>query len=588
MTTTTGSKKPTKQSTAQEVISLIYQKQKEQPPPDTFTVEELVQWIPQMDLNEFLVLIKDFNDSICDDTKESDDWHFAKKVYFHLIQCGKALFEWDNEVLKYVNFYAVPTPLITPDLSDDLRLVAQCAQCLQFHFPNLVIPGTMLERHSYWELMLNVTEIAGKPPALPLANHLGKAREKTLEERPTATETVAKSIEAINQLWVFAYEHNNKLKHPIAPLVKAFIDQPPRIKPDKRKTQIAPAFLKLSTITENSEQLPVGQMHTQGEPTQAMLPGFENQSVIVPALPLQVYEAAGGKPAQGGKGAPLDQRIFIRALCAFPRGEREPCGARRLETTLRNITLWAYPSRHFQRQYDLPRIHKALYNLHNLRVSYERRDWNVVQVFALPKQNTKLDDPLPLLVRMPDSVKGNGAAINVKLLEKYGATSAPKFRAVIRLAYLWDEAKIRSGGFRIYATRPQVLRNDAGYITDEKGEVIQTGKLYHTDQGWRFKQGDIPQTAWYHPLAVRVGEERNPEADKVPVLDSTDSVHLFYDDKPGAPSTIRKRKHKAVEYARQMHDEGDVVLEEDVVCEKTGKRGCRILEPRPEAIVIAD
>ena len=65
-------------------------------------------------------------------------------------------------------------------------------------------------------------------------------------------------------------------------------------------------------------------------------------------------------------------------------------------------------------------------------------------------------------------------------------------------------------------------------------------------------------------------------------------MHLFYDDKPGAPSTIGKRKHKAVEYARQMHDVGDVVLEEDVVCEKTGKHGCRILEPRPEAIVIAD
>ena len=208
--------------------------------------------------------------------------------------------------------------------------------------------------------------------------------------------------------------------------------------------------------------------------------------------------------------------------------------------------------------------------------------------FAFPEHDTKLDDPLPLLVRMPDGVKGNGAMINVMIMQRYGVESAPKFRAWIRLAYIWDKAKIRSGGARIYATRPKVLRNDEGYITDAKGQVIRTGKLYSTDRGWHCKEGNTPQTAWYHPLAITVGEERNPEADKVPVLDSTDLVHLFFDDKPQTNRNFNRRKHHALKYAYEMHEEGVIVLEPDAICHKTGKRGYRILEPRPKAIVVAN
>ena len=403
---------------------------------------------------------------------------------------------------------------------------------------------------------------------------------------------IQKTGEAFVAINRFFYDRcqqiDDKLKHPLAPIIKAWQLKGNGIKPDKQKRQIAPDFLKQSRLIGNNEELPVGMIQPPSEPTQGWLPGFERQSVIVPALPLQVYEAAGGKPTPGGKGAPLDQRLFVSTLCAYPLGEQEPDGARRLETTLRDITSWAYPTRHFQRQYDLPRIHKALYNLHNLRVSYERREWNVVQVFALPEHDTKLDDPLPLYVRMPDGVKGNGARIDVEIMRQYGVDSAPKFRAWIRLAYLWDEAKIKNGGKRIFATRPKVLRNDDGYITEAKGEVIQTGKLYPTDRGWQYKEGNIPQKAWYHPLAVQIDTERNPQADKMPVLDSTDLVHLFFDDKPQTPGTFRYRTHAAVEYAHEMHEEGNIVLEENAICNKTGKRGYRILEPRQKAIDIAN
>ena len=394
---------------------------------------------------------------------------------------------------------------------------------------------------------------------------------------------IEKSINDLTTVWqqlVNEPEHENH-PYPLSRIIKAWQhNHIPGTEMDRRKTQIAPAFLKQSRAVEMENELPIGSIHLTGEPVQSMLPSFESQSVIVPALPLEVYEAADGKPTKGGTGAPLEQRMFVSALCGYPLGIREIDGAHRLETTLRDITNWLYPTRRFQRQNDLPRIYKALYNLHNMRITYERREWSVVQVFALPNWKTKLDDSLPRLVRMPDGVKGNGAMIDIKQMQLYGVKSAPKFRAWIRLAYFWDEAKIRSGGARIFATRTKVLRNDSGYITNDLGKVIHTGKLYRTENGWRFRKGDIPQTAWYHPLAVRIGEERNPEADKVPVMDSTDFVHLFFDDKPQTNANFRLRKHEALKFARTMHAEGGIVFEEAVICEKTGKRGYRILEPR--------
>lgn len=407
--------------------------------------------------------------------------------------------------------------------------------------------------------------------------------EASINSHPISFE---ESIDEIFQIWVdIDVDHPGEFHNPIEPIVRAWQqEQIPIVEPETRKTQIAPDFLRGSRPSENAELLPIGEIHTPCE-TQPMLPGFESQSVIVPALPLQVYEAAGGKPAKGGKGAPLEQRMLISALCAYPQGQRELDDAMRLETTLRDITRWLYPTRAFHRRNDLPRIHKALHNLHNLRITYERRDWNVVQVFALPNWETKLDDPLPLYIRMPDGVKDNGAMIDVEQMQLYGVKSAPKFRAWIRLAYFWDRAKIRSGGYRIYATIPEVQRNKDGYITDALGEVICTGMLYRTKSGWKFRQGNIPQTAWYHPLAVVIGEERNPEADKVPVMDSTDLVHLFFDDKPQTPGTFRFRKHSALKFAHEMHEEGVIVLEEGVICQNTGKRGYRILQPRQKALI---
>ena len=278
----------------------------------------------------------------------------------------------------------------------------------------------------------------------------------------------------------------------------------------------------------------------------------------------------------------------MNALIALPFGERDRHGlpgSVKLETTLRDIRDWLYPNG-WTRTRQLPLIREALYDVHNKRITYERRDWSVVQVLALPNSTTKLDDPLPFSVRLPDGVSGNGPMIDVETMRLYGTESAPKFRAWIRLAYLWDEAKKRNGGYRIYATIPKVLRNENGFLTYQSGDVILSSKPKTSKDGaWQVGNGKQPQTAWYHPWAIRTGIERNPQADKVPVLSDSDMVLLFFDDSEVDRGTFRKRLHEARRTASEMEVDGKVVIERGAIDHKRGVRGWRILQVRrPKAL----
>ena len=296
----------------------------------------------------------------------------------------------------------------------------------------------------------------------PIANHILRTAGEPTEER----------LQWLHKAWDNAHRDENGLKHPLALIVRAWLQsKPPIASIEKRSKQIAPAFLKESRIT-TGDRLPTGFLHAQGNTTpQLQLPSFENieDDIIVHALPIELYE--GGKSA---RGAPLSERIFFNALLARPFGTPETWNGVKLEPTLRDYVDWLYPNG-WNRTNQLPLLRKALYDVHNKRISYERRSWNIVQVLGMPEDLTKLDDVLPLIIRYPDGVQGNGPMIDVYRMRRYGLVSASKWRAWIRLHYLWDAAKQRNGGHAIYATIPKVKRNEQGYLLDAKGNIIMTG-----------------------------------------------------------------------------------------------------------------
>ena len=547
-------------------------------PPPPLTPQILWDWMPPFDLQEFF---KDFLDQ--------PYLHFG---HHHMTKMG-----------LFLSPYYKEQPESPPHLWHDIqppsdwkdRTWHEFSMCFYRHeydvpteLPNDVL--TLIEEHlngssaATKQLQTyNITELPSySETQVRFQAYYGMLLLLAREHAQVTPEDwgIENAIEAIYDLYAEVNnKHPGRFKFPLAPVIEAWIaDQIPKAKPEHRPRQIAPGFLKDSRLVKTDTLLPIGHMHAQA-PESPMLPGFEPEgSALVPALPLDIYSTGTGS----GAGAPIDERIWMNALIALPYGQRVPHRSHRtveLKTTLRDIRDWLYPNG-WTRTRQLPLIINALHRVHNKRIAYQRRQWSLVQVIAMPDLTTKLDDPLPFYVMLPDGIKGNGAMIDVETMRLYGTQSAPKFRGWIRLAYLWDEAKKRNGGYPIYATIPEVLRNQQQHLTYPNGDLILSGKPKKGKDGkWHVPKGNQPQTAWYHPWATRTGRDiDNSNAKKVPVLTNSDLVALFYNDSVVNRSTFDTRLREAKDAARAMQADGNVAIEEDTVDPKRGVKGWRIIQ----------
>ena len=144
--------------------------------------------------------------------------------------------------------------------------------------------------------------------------------------------------------------------------------------------------------------------------------------------------------------------------------------------------------------------------------------------------------------------------------------------------YLWDTAKQRNGGYPIYAKIPRVKRNAEGYLLDARGEVICSGDPYKTKKGrWGVRRGNTPQKVWYHPAAIHIGSQRNPQCDKIPVLTDKNLVALFFDSYKVEKNTFLKRVFDAKNAAMDMEADGVLIIERDAIDTKRGIKGWRMI-----------
>ena len=299
---------------------------------------------------------------------------------------------------------------------------------------------------------------------------------------------------------------------------------------------------------------------------------LRRRSPVVNSLPLPLWDSKTHHP---GGGAPPAQRILYQAICSVPREKRD-AGPFHLLPTLRDIIQWLYAGA-YNRKRAIRLIRAALEDLESAhyRVPYQTLDYRLVTADAWPTDATPLDQIIPLRVGFPPN-STFGPRVDRERLRKWGARSAPAFRAWIRLAFLWDRAKLRNGGRRVYATRPQVRRTKEGFLLDADEKIILGGEGKYANGRWRFPPGKLPQRNWRHPRAVVIGEEPNPSANVVPELGPRDIVRLHYDDESSYDSKSKYdyRLWTSRQVMGRMHEEKDTVLH------KRG-RACRILEPRP-------
>ena len=360
---------------------------------------------------------------------------------------------------------------------------------------------------------------------------------------------------------------------PLAPLVAAWQRLAPvQVDVDRRPRAILAEPLRAAR-RQHADQLPLGlDLETPMGPSageQGYLPGLAPApSALVPVLPLALYDLAGGAMQSPGRGAPLAQRLFFEVLMSVGRLDRVPGQTARVESTYRELVAWLWPNlrrRTWDRSRHLPALYRALLELDGMRIEWERQLWRLVAVTALPTGATRPDDPAVFRVEhLPGS--DHGPLIDRALLRRFGLVSAPAWRAFLRLAYLWDHAKAKNGGRRIYATRPKVQRDRDGVLIDRDGRPVQ-------------RRDGRPVRDWSDSRAVQLygssGEllsERNPAADRVPLLGPDDLVRLAFDGDLPTGAAFRKRVQRAHEALAVMEAAGAVVVEDN-------DHGLRLLEP---------
>ena len=345
-------------------------------------------------------------------------------------------------------------------------------------------------------------------------------------------------------------EKKRAFRFPLSPIVEAWQRIDPVAEPDKHSNAIAPNILRggyLQTSVKPSAEasrLPdLGEVAAQG-PT-AELPSLETpkSGQLVPVLPLVLYDHKGQLHNHNTRGpASISIRLLFEALLGVDYDLRQPNRVIPVEATLGEVKDWLWPTG-WRRRDNLSQLQAALHELNDLLVELEVDGdvglHNLVMAHTRPDLKSSLDFPIRFQVfQLPGG--GHGPLIARQELRRWGATSAPAYRAYLRLAYLWDDVKARRRGRRVLATRPKVLRDAQGFLVDAQGRRI-------TD-----RQGQ-PTKNWSNPQAVKTGElERNPDADLVPQLGPEDLTELCYWADPKFTSQdIADRARKSAEDSSQ-------------------------------------
>ena len=319
-----------------------------------------------------------------------------------------------------------------------------------------------------------------------------------------------------------------------------------------------------------------------------VLPGRAVDSDL-PLLPLDVEDAgapllrladaAGVGALQKGRGARMDKRLLFFSLLSMPLADRHPGG--RYEHT-RPLRWWVqrlYPNRYRPSEAE-GQIRAGMRALVDATVRLPSGgEW----IPVVPRQYPdfrNLDSPLRLDIALPEDCD-HGAALPWRPLIAAGVKSDPAFDLVVGLAYLWDRAKAKNGGYRVYATRPKARRNAANrHLLAADGNIITARTatpIRKRDGTLAWPPGNVPVSDWRHPAAVIEGVERHPRADLVPPLTREGRRRLvFVSTNTPADALRRKQRQRADAAITAYEKEGGVVVE------RLPGGSWRLLQPAPE------
>jgi len=262
--------------------------------------------------------------------------------------------------------------------------------------------------------------------------------------------------------WQEAKKTEPDVKHPLAPLIHAWHSGPVEVLPVRdanghlRSDTIMPRITMRDSGTQ-ADRLYLTPAHigVDADGSQIAFPGFGEgpRTSRIPVLPVNLYDLGvqAGASRGGSGGAPVPARMLVKlaaAPSAFVRhGERFVT----YTITLRDLRDALYPPTFLdgrpRQQYSVsriwPRVHNAIRVInHDARIPLLDPKTGYGHFHHLLRINENfgridLDMPIGVVLDIPPNVEG-GVQLP-KRLDQWGAESAPAYRALIGLSFLWHE-----------------------------------------------------------------------------------------------------------------------------------------------------
>ena len=404
------------------------------------------------------------------------------------------------------------------------------------------------------------------------------------DDQPVGAEdNLIAGFEAVQMIWQSADPAQRAgLDHPLAMLIEGWMGDRP-VEPDKRATAIMPNATRVSNITVLSTDngtlfdLDAWAPTTEdiGAQDQAVLPGLEPGTSLIPALPLYLYDGTGAPIYQGGGGAALPLRIWVEVVTAVRIEDRERGRSVPIPFTLREMIEAQWPDG-WQRNNQMPRLRRGMADVDRLRFTVQlpgggRTSWRAVGWTGIFPHDARLDDVAIAHVILPPG-SSHGPKIHKPTLRRLGVKSAAKYRAALGMAYHWWDRAIK--GRYILPYRKQLLRDrygnpakaDGRAILDGSGRPIQklmigSGKKRrpHPDLVWIDDQGHLAPfehaAQEKHPTAWGLEGKKG-----YPIIRGNDLIRLF-DSKVKKEKQRRKQLSKARRNLEEMKKEGLCVTE---------------------------
>ena len=174
---------------------------------------------------------------------------------------------------------------------------------------------------------------------------------------------------------------------------------------------------------------------------QMALPGLETGPGC-PSWILSLFDRSGGGPVSDGRGAPWSLRLFVGALLHLAVADRDG-EWHTLRFPVAEVERWLHPNGWTNRRRDWAKLPKALQDMQRRFGYVPVRGFGSVMVAAPTVIPISVSDPIvEFTVRLPPAA-ASGARLDWNRLRRYGAESAPRYRAYLAVAALLDQTAHR-------------------------------------------------------------------------------------------------------------------------------------------------